>query len=126
MEVPFNAPKFILNILHVLLGIPARELKKSKNPKRTDSPASRLGTQFLRKWGRGGRGVRERALGSPTHSLAHRGGAWRLAAQGGKGELYTALAMASIGLSMRFAIVRPGATPPLHAPPPPPLPDVCG
>jgi hypothetical protein len=35
--------------------------------------------------------VRERALGSPTHPLAHRG-AWRHR-QGGKGELCTALTL---------------------------------
>ena len=37
-------------------------------------------------------GVRERALGPPTHPLAlgHRG-AWGLGAQGGKGELDTAI-----------------------------------
>jgi hypothetical protein len=46
---------------------------------------------FFRKWGRGGR-IRERALGSPTHPLAHRG-AWRLAAKNGKGELCTALSL---------------------------------
>jgi hypothetical protein len=51
--------------------------------------ASRLGTYFFRKWGRGGRGPG--AKGSPTRPLTHRGrGAW-LAAQNGKGELCTAL-----------------------------------
>jgi hypothetical protein len=50
------------------------------------TPWNQLGTYFFFANGAEGGGVRERALGPPTHPLAHRGPRC-LAAQGGKGEL---------------------------------------
>jgi hypothetical protein len=64
-------------------------------------PPPRLGHTFFRKWGRGvgrGPGVSP-APPHPTHPLAHRGAC--LAAQGGKGELCTALSTAT-GLEPLF------------------------
>jgi hypothetical protein len=47
-------------------------------------------------------GVRERSLGSPTHPLA--GPPRRLAAQGGKGELCTALSIYILALILRLRL----------------------